>query len=63
VPLGLGIATTTPLIPTPWLPTSGPGFVTVTPGATPTAAVATAAASPPPPGAVENTPGPAVGGS
>lgn len=64
VPLGLGIATTTPLIPTPWLPASGPGFVTATPSATPASPVATAAASPPPPpGAVENTPGPAIGGS
>ncbi len=31
VPLGIGSATSTPFIPTPWLPTRSPGFITATP--------------------------------
>jgi hypothetical protein len=62
VPLGLGSATTTPLIPTPWLQSSGPGFITATPGLASASATPGPATPTAPPGAVENTPGPAVGG-
>lgn len=31
IPLGIGSATSTPFIPTPWLPTRDPGFITATP--------------------------------
>ncbi|MBE2183741.1 MAG: hypothetical protein IAE89_09980 [Anaerolineae bacterium] len=78
VPMGIGIATTTPFIPTPWLPTRPPGFITATPDpavATPEITDESSAevtpetggtASPTPtatlPGQVINTPGPAIGG-
>ncbi len=71
VPLGIGIATTTPFIPTPWLPTRPPGFITATPEMTdePTVEVTPeldTSVSPTPtatlPGQVINTPGPAIGG-
>jgi hypothetical protein len=64
VPLGIGSATQA-VIPTPWLPTRSPAFVTATPsptdGPSPTP-TSTPQVPPTQPGAVQNTPGPVIGG-
>jgi hypothetical protein len=76
IPLGIGAATTTPSIPTPWLPSQS-GFMTATPSPettdeaetteAPTAITLMTATPTPPPGTqtpapIQPTPGPAIGG-